>query len=470
MSHVADQDQTQVDRQERICAGTAERLGLTVADDHRYVDNNRSAWKRNRRRPGWDAMIAAIASGEVRHIVAYHPDRLMRQPKDLEQLLDAAETYGVVLHGEANRRDLSDPDDRFFLRLEVAHACRSSDDTSRRRQEASVDRAMDGKPHTGMRQLGYSTDTMTIIEDEADTVRRVFDRYLSGQTPSRIAADLNQEGILTVRGKPWTMQMVSNMLHSRKYAGILVFRGEEIGQGIWPPIIDLATWKAVQDRRVVRSAEWAAEPRAERRFYLLRGLIFCGQCGTHMAGSKVSKGSKGRPTPTVVPKYRCTRTIRRDEAQCNRSIYAEATESFVEDAAVRLLTELDVTGRKTAALVLSATASAEIEQAAAEIEQLRTAWKARDIKTHEFVEMRRELESRITRAQGRVTRRPTIAILEGITGPGAAAAWAQMRERGEYERMNAILRFLFAAVRIGPATKTGRGFDYGRLDIEPNDL
>lgn len=45
-------------------------------------------------------------------------------------------TSVVTLHGEANRRDLSNPDDRFFLRIEVAHACRSSDDTSRRLRSA----------------------------------------------------------------------------------------------------------------------------------------------------------------------------------------------------------------------------------------------------------------------------------------------------------------------------------------------
>ncbi|MCX4575534.1 recombinase family protein [Streptomyces sp. NBC_01571] len=48
------------------------------------MDDNRSAWQRNRKRPGWDEMPKAMGEGEVRHVVVYHPDRLMRQPKDLE--------------------------------------------------------------------------------------------------------------------------------------------------------------------------------------------------------------------------------------------------------------------------------------------------------------------------------------------------------------------------------------------------
>ena len=155
ISHVADEDQTGVDRQERICREVSERMGLVVSPDQVYVDNNRSAWKRARKRKGWDALLSAAKSGAIKHIVAYHPDRLMRQPKDLEELLTIADDADIILHGQANRRDLSDADDRFFLRIEVAHACRSSDDTSRRLKAAMVDQANDGKPHSG-RAPAYS--------------------------------------------------------------------------------------------------------------------------------------------------------------------------------------------------------------------------------------------------------------------------------------------------------------------------
>ncbi len=80
-------------------------------------------------------------------MIVYHPDRLMRQPRDLEELLTLSDEHDITLHGQANCRDLSDPDDRFFLRIEVAHACRSSDDTSRRLRDAVEDRAREGRPH-----------------------------------------------------------------------------------------------------------------------------------------------------------------------------------------------------------------------------------------------------------------------------------------------------------------------------------
>jgi site-specific DNA recombinase len=146
-----------VDRQERLCREVAERLGLVIAPGCVFVDNNRSAWQRNRCRPGWNALLDAIRAGQVGHVIVYHPDRLMRQPRDLEELLTLSEEHDITLHGQANRRDLSDPDDRFFLRIEVAHACRSSDDTSRRLRDALADRAREGRPHSsGQRPYGYA--------------------------------------------------------------------------------------------------------------------------------------------------------------------------------------------------------------------------------------------------------------------------------------------------------------------------
>ena len=231
MSHAKDDDQVGVDRQERIAREIAGRLGLVVESRHVFVDNNRSAWRRNRKRRGWDALLAAVGAGQVRHVIAYHPDRLMRQPRDLEELLAVAEEKSVTLHGEANNRDLANPDDVFILRIEVAHACRSSDDTSRRLKSAMVDRAGDGLPHAGQRRYGYTPDGMTIVAEEAEVVREIFAGFLDGQGPEPIAQELNRRQVPTARGKVWTSDTVLSVLDSRHVAGILVFRGRRSGPG-----------------------------------------------------------------------------------------------------------------------------------------------------------------------------------------------------------------------------------------------
>ena len=208
ISHIKDKDQTSVERQERICRDIVARLGLVLAPGRVFIDPNRSAWQRNRSRPGWDRLLDAARDREIRHIVVYHPDRLMRQPWDLEELLKIADDHGIILHGKSGNRDLSDPDDRHYLRGEVAHACRSSDDTSRRVKEAMIDRARDGKPHAGGRKYGYAANATDIVEQEAGIVRWVFESFLNGMTPYAIAGDLNRRGEPTAQGKRWSIPSV----------------------------------------------------------------------------------------------------------------------------------------------------------------------------------------------------------------------------------------------------------------------
>ncbi|MDQ3763662.1 MAG: recombinase family protein [Actinomycetota bacterium] len=271
-----------MDRQERLCREVADRLGLVIVAGCVFVDNNRSAWQRSRKRPGWDALLEAIRVGRVGHVIVYHPDRLMRQPRDLEELLTVSEEHDITLHGQANRRDLSDPDDRFFLRIEVAHACRSSDDASRRLRDALEDRAREGRVHVGaQRSYGYAPGGMVIIEEEASVVREIFARYLDGDTPHQIARSLNERGIATAQGRRWAPGPVCGVISSRHVTGIRVFRGKDFADRDWPVIIDRGTWREAQDRRAYR----AAARQRPFRFYVLRGLVMCKKCGKPMAGS-----------------------------------------------------------------------------------------------------------------------------------------------------------------------------------------
>ncbi|MFD4751830.1 recombinase family protein [Streptomyces sp. NPDC058426] len=456
ISQADDDDQTGVDRQERICREIADRRGLAIDPSHVFVDNSRSAWRRNRKRPGWDQLLERARHREFRHIIAYHPDRLMRQPRDLEELLQVSDDHEIVLHGEANRRNLSDPDDRFILRIEVAHACRSSDDTSRRLKSALAERAEAGMPHSGKRRYGYEADGMTIKDDEAEIVREVFDRYLRGQSPVAIALVLHKRGIKTVYGKEWTQGTVRALLDSRHVAAIRMHQGEEAGPGKWPAIIDAGTWAEARARREYRSAIHQTNLEL-RRFYLLRGLVMCKRCGTLMSGTKVG----------AVPSYQCTRKSRNDDKKCVRRIAAVKLEEFVTEAAIDLLSRLTVSGQLASATTPTNASTEAVEADQRQLAELNHMWAAKEVSTAEYRVMRKEITDRIAKAQRRLVVRP-VKLLEGMTGPGAKAAWEA--EGMTDERRNAVLRFLFSGVVIDASSKPSGVFDWDRIDIEQNAL
>ncbi|MEU5129994.1 recombinase family protein [Streptomyces mobaraensis] len=456
ISHVNDEDQTGVERQERICREIAERLGLVVVENQVFVDNNRSAWQRKRKRPGWDALLEQAKQGRVNHVLTYHPDRLMRQPRDLEELLQIADDHDITLHGQANQRDLSDPDDRFFLRIEVAHACRSSDDTSRRLTESIVDRVKDGRPHTGRRRYGYDKTGMRIVPEEAKIVKEVFTRYLDGESPVQIAKDLHRRGVPTAQGKSWSAPRVRDLLDNRHVTGIRVFQGEEIGDGEWPAIIDRGMWLEAKERRTFRAA--ASKPtEGSNRFYLLRGIVVCTGCGKVMGGS--GSGAK----------YVCNHTHRLDVPRCHRAISAPILEDFVTKAALNLLERLDITDAPTPSS-LSVEDQAAIDADRQELGDLKAMWEAQEIRTREYRDMRKRVEARIAEIERKMIVRPTAEVLQGLAGANARASWEALEKVGNHQRMNAVMRFLFAEVRIKEATKKGRYFDYGRIDIEQNPI
>jgi DNA invertase Pin-like site-specific DNA recombinase len=454
-SRKGDKQQITVTRQKRLALSDCQALGLTVSPEHIYIDNGASAWQRNRKRPGWDQLVAAARRGEIKHIVCYHPDRLMRQPFDLEELLSISDDHGIMLYGRVNARDLQDPDDRYALRIEIAHACRSSDDTSRRLKDQKQERAENGY-YNGTRPFGYTKNGMKVVPEEANIVREIFDRFIKGETPHSISTALNQRGLTTSRGKPWHQIAVVRALSNRHVAGICVHRGEEIGIGKWPVIIPRSEWDFVQELLTYRSS--AAQSRNEtrqRRYYLLRGLVVCGNCGTTMAGCSGTM-------------YRCSRAVRQDSQRCARSMLAEPLEKFVEDAAISLLSGLTVNSARPRTATTE-TAERNIAEDEQQMRDLHDMWLSKEIDSTEYRKDRRIIQARIRENERKlIAKAKPMTAISDLLGPDAQAKWTELSE----ERRNNILRFLFAAVIIGPGTMNRHptSMDFSRVEIEQNEL
>jgi hypothetical protein len=62
--------------------------------------------------------------------------------------------------------------------------------------------------------------------------------------------------------------------------------------------------------------------------------------------------------------------------------------------------------------------------------------------------MRKTVEDRIITLQRKTIVRPTVEVLAGLVGPDARACWDRLAAEGQGQRLNAVLRFLFAAVII----------------------
>lgn len=286
-----------VERQESDCRDLADRLGLTVAQV--FVDNDISAYS-GKRRPGYEAMLAAVESGAVGVILAWHNDRLHRSLLELERFIDLSERYGVLTHTvTAGAFDLATPAGRWMARQLAAAARYESEHRSERIKAARVQQAKDGKHHGGQRPYGYDKHGMVPDPVEAAEVVKMVESVRNRMSLRSIVRDLNERGVPTSTGKRWRSQSLRDLVNSPRIAGLSVHHGEIVGEAAWPALVPRESWEAA--RAVLADPNRRTNPGGGATpKHLGSGVYICGVCGER----KLTVGRPGgRQRP---PAYRCT--------------------------------------------------------------------------------------------------------------------------------------------------------------------
>lgn len=286
--------------------------GWTVGE---LYSDGMSAWKRGVRRPGWDALIERMRAGTTGGVVVWHQDRLMRQPRDLETLFEIADDRELKLASAHGKRDLANPDDRFIMRIEVGHACRSSDDTSRRQKRKNAGRRRRGQIlGGGARPFGWpgKSGEPELVERERKAVIAAFDDVLDGKaTLWAIAKRWNEAGLLTTRGNLWTNRTVKETMLGQRYAGRIEHDGEVVGViEDHKPMVEPETFDAVQQ---IFAGRRTGRPNGKTS--LASGIVRCGKCGQTVV-SRPKYNRKNVPTPT----YRCSKPRGCGGVQINQDV------------------------------------------------------------------------------------------------------------------------------------------------------
>ncbi len=132
-------------------------MGWTVAQQ--YVDNDVSA-STGRVRPAYQQMMADAAASRIAAIVVWDVDRLSRTPRELEDVIDLAESLNVQLASVGGDIDLATPQGQLTARIKGSVARHETDQQSRRLRRKYEERAQAGKPHV-FAPFGYRVEVMT---------------------------------------------------------------------------------------------------------------------------------------------------------------------------------------------------------------------------------------------------------------------------------------------------------------------
>lgn len=272
-----------VARQEKACRELAEARGWRVMEVYRDNDVSASGKKP---RPQYQRMLADLEAGTVDAVVVWDLDRLTRRPVELEDFIDLAERKRIALASVGGDADLSTDNGRTFARIKGVLARGEVERKSARQKAANVQRAERGLPHAGRRAFGYSSDGMSVVQDEADALRWAADQLLAGVSLRAITAGLAERGHRTTAGNAWKPTEVRRLLSNPRHAALRVYQGEVVGPGAWPAILDEDTHRAAVAILSDPSRRKAGRPRR----YLLTGLARCGVCGGSIYGVTEPRG------------------------------------------------------------------------------------------------------------------------------------------------------------------------------------
>jgi site-specific DNA recombinase len=262
-----------VDRQLAACRELAERSGKPVAVT--FTDNDISAYS-GKPRPGFESLLEAMTRGDFGTLVVWHVDRLYRSMKDLERIIDAAETGGVKIETvTSGDLDLSTSAGKMIARILGSVARQESEHHAERRREANKERALAGSwRREGSRPFGFNSDG-SHREPEASMLRKAATDLLSGVSLHAVAREWNAAGVTTVRGVQWTNLHVRRVLTNARVAALRVHQGKVVGPGKWEPIIEPERWHGLV--ALLTNPERKNALAFERK-YLLSGVALCGVC------------------------------------------------------------------------------------------------------------------------------------------------------------------------------------------------
>lgn len=184
----------------------------------------------------------------------------------------------------------------------------------------------------------WNGDSFSIIPEQGEVVREIYDRYLAGEPAYSIAKGLAEKGVKGQSGVPMDDSTIKNILSSLSYTGTMLLQKNFFTEGhkrrknkgelpmyaveeMFEPLVSETDFEKAQQIMKERAESM---PNRNPRLTAFSGIIKCANCGC----------SVSRRTSKYGKKWVCNTKERKGKGICDfRDIY----ETELEDAASKAL-------------------------------------------------------------------------------------------------------------------------------------
>jgi len=298
------------------------------------------------RRVKFKSYLQKIEKGKFDVLFSAEPERVVRTGSRRQRgyVVDCLIDGNCVFMTPDQTYDPKNEDDTFMLDLLFSLSGREKRRTIRRMSRGTIKAAEEGK-YLGTRYVlyGYSYDKyrkpkdkrLEIVEEEAKTVRLVYNMYAEGHSSFEISHWLNKNGYKPRSGKRFYNKFILDMLKNRTYIGEMIWNRRRydpsqlnkngrpkyirnptdqwiVAKGEHKHIIDDELFDKVQTilksrhRRVYNPINFVSD-------YIAKGVLKCGLCNSDMWGIKTCQKKRKSKDPgrrfdyIYRRKYSCSR-------------------------------------------------------------------------------------------------------------------------------------------------------------------
>jgi len=256
-------------------------------------------------RPEFQRMMSECRAGHIDMVITKAISRLARNTVTILESVRALKELNIDVYFEEQNIHSLSGDGELMLTILSSYAQEESRSCSENCRWHIRKQFAEGRP-TGGNMLGYKqvNGVFTIIPEEAELVRQIYDDYLSGMGFTAIEKKLRSQGV------KFTKSAISKLLRNEKYQGDMLLqktftldhisKKKMINKGQMPqffvqdshePIISREIFVKVQAEIKRRAEHFHAKPKPPKT-YPFTGMIRCGICGANYRRKITAAGSK----------------------------------------------------------------------------------------------------------------------------------------------------------------------------------
>ncbi|MBP3627175.1 MAG: recombinase family protein [Clostridia bacterium] len=335
-----------------------------------FSDEGKSG--KNDKRPEFMKMIDAIKENrdDVKYVLVFKLSRFSRNAADVLKNLQLLQDNGVNLICIKEGLDSSNAAGKLMVTVMSAVAEMELENIHTQTMAGRKQKAKEGKWNGGFAPYGYTikNDTLEIVENEAKTVRYIFELFADEHLGAMgVAKRLNAEGVKKVvrqNGKLdyFTADFVKKILDNPVYMGKIAYgrrktekvNGEHgrtrvvkekddsniiLVDGLHQAIVTEELWNRAHSKRVDTGKR--KEKLEQEHQYILSGLVKCPSCHQSMYGVPNRKKKKDGTYYKISYAYKCrqTRNTNGIPCECSKQYNCrELDDEFASAIALCLLT------------------------------------------------------------------------------------------------------------------------------------